>query len=90
MEKGRKIKILSIIALVVSIIGMTLGFAAFSSTLTISSSASVTPNASDFNFVVYGIGDDVEYEAIGVDIPLDSNLYSSTVSSKPFFNKVTV
>ena len=48
MEKSRKIKILSIIALVVAITGMTIGFAAFSSTLTISSNASVTPNSDTF------------------------------------------
>lgn len=46
---NRKRKIIVIVALVVSIIGMSLGFAAFSTTLSISSSASVTPNSSDFN-----------------------------------------
>ncbi|MBQ3511969.1 MAG: hypothetical protein IJA30_06735 [Bacilli bacterium] len=48
MEKERQIKLLSIIALVVAITGMTLGFAAFSTTLNISSSATVTPNSEDF------------------------------------------
>ena len=48
MEKTRQIKILSIIALVLAISAMTLGFAAFSTTLNISSSASVNPNSSDF------------------------------------------
>ena len=48
MEKQRNIKILSIIALVIAITGMSLGFAAFSTTLNISSSASVSPNSDDF------------------------------------------
>ena len=38
-----------LVALLVAIVGMSLGFAAFSNTLSISSSASVTPNSSDFN-----------------------------------------
>ena len=55
MRNDRKIKILSIVALVLAITGMSLGFAAFSSTLTISSSATVTPNSDDFKIKVYGI-----------------------------------
>ena len=48
MEKQRQIKILSIVALVLAISAMTLGFAAFSTTLNISSSASVTPSSANF------------------------------------------
>ena len=51
MEKQRQIKILSIVALVLAISAMTLGFAAFSTTLNISSSASVTPNSTNFSVV---------------------------------------
>lgn len=51
MEKERHIKILSIITLVIAIAGMSLGFAAFSTTLNISSSASVTPNSDNFNII---------------------------------------
>lgn len=40
-----------LVALLVAIAGMSLGFAAFSSTLSISSSASVTPNSNDFKVV---------------------------------------
>lgn len=54
MEKNRKIKILSIIALILAITGMTLGFAAFSTTLNITSSAIVTPNIEDFKIKIYG------------------------------------
>ena len=49
MEHKRQIKMLSIIALIVAIAGMSLGFAAFSTTLNISSSASVTPNSDTFS-----------------------------------------
>ncbi len=51
MEKQRQIKILSIVALVLAISAMTLGFSAFSTTLSISSSATVTPNSEDFKMV---------------------------------------
>lgn len=49
MEKHRQVKIVSIIALVIAIVGMSLGFAAFSTTLNISSSANVSPDSGDFN-----------------------------------------
>ena len=49
MIRKRNGKIITMVALVVAIIGMSIGFAAFSATLNISSSASVTPNSSDFN-----------------------------------------
>lgn len=51
MEKERHVKILSIIALIIAIVGMSLGFAAFSTTLNISSMASVTPSNNDFRVV---------------------------------------
>ncbi len=43
MEKNRNSKIIAIIALIVAVVGLSLGFAAFSSVLTISSSAEVVP-----------------------------------------------
>ena len=49
MEKRRRIKVLSIIALLLVIAGMTLGFAVFSSTLNISSSVTVSPDSNFFN-----------------------------------------
>ncbi len=48
MEKDRSSKIIAIIALVIGVIGLSIGFAAFSSTLTISQSAEVNPDASRF------------------------------------------
>ena len=52
MYKSRNTKMLTIIALVLVITGLGIGFAAFSSTLNISSSAAVTPSSSDFNIVL--------------------------------------
>ena len=49
MGDNRAYKILSIIALVIGVVGVTLGYAAFSNTLTIESSAEVTPDPTTFN-----------------------------------------
>lgn len=49
MEKDRGTKIIAIAALLVGVVGLSLGFAAFSNTLTISSSAEVKPDQSKFN-----------------------------------------
>ena len=48
MKRYRKTQIIVLIALVVSIAGVSLGFAAFSNILTITSSATVTPDSSTF------------------------------------------
>ena len=48
MESQRKFKVFAMITLVIAVVGMSLGFAAFSATLSISSSASVNPNSEDF------------------------------------------
>ena len=49
MEKQRQTKVITIVALVVAVFGISLGFAAFSNILTISSSATVKPDASSFS-----------------------------------------
>ena len=67
---------LSIIALVIMIVGMSLGFAAFSNTLTISSSAKVTPTDDVLKLVMYGFTGETE------DDWLDLNKYTSTSFSK--------
>ena len=48
MEKDRSTKVIAIVALLIGVVGLTVGFAAMSSTLTISSSADVTPDENDF------------------------------------------
>lgn len=49
MEKDRTGKIIAIVALFVGVVGLSVGFAAFSNTLTIQSSATVKPDNSTFN-----------------------------------------
>ena len=49
MEKDRKIKVISICALLLAICGMSLGFAAFSTSLNLASSAVVTPDSATFS-----------------------------------------
>lgn len=44
MEKERNSKIIAIVALLVAVVGVSIGFAAYTETLTIKSSASVTPS----------------------------------------------
>ena len=48
MEKDRGAKIIAIIALLVGIVGLSVGFAAMTANLKITSSAAVTPAATDF------------------------------------------
>lgn len=57
MERDRKQKFIVMIALMVAIASMSLGFAAFSTTLNISSSATVSPDSSNFN-VIFSPGSD--------------------------------
>lgn len=54
MRRNKKTKIIVIVALVLAIVTMSAGLAAFSSVLTISSRATVTPNV-NFKMKVYGI-----------------------------------
>ncbi len=49
MDNNRGYKMLSVLALIMGIVGVTLGYAAFSNTLTITSTAEVTPDSSKFN-----------------------------------------
>lgn len=79
MKKKQTSKIIAIIALCVAVVGITLGFAAFSNTLTISSSATVSPNSSDFKMTIYGISSPLDndmdlwyeetYDSINTSIP---------------------
>ena len=49
MERDRSAKIIAIVALCVAIVGLSIGFAAFSNDLKIESSAKVSPNQNDFD-----------------------------------------
>ena len=56
MENTKGTKIMAIAALVVGVVGLSIGFAAFSNTLTISSSATVTPDSDTFSIVATSTG----------------------------------
>lgn len=49
MEKNRSSKVIALVALLIAVVGLSIGFAAFSNTLTISSNAKVTPNSDTFS-----------------------------------------
>lgn len=79
MKKSRNIKVLAIVALVLVIAGIVIGFAAFSTSLNISSSASVTPNSSSFKVGFYeasnGFDDDT-----GIIIPsMEGGAFANTI-----------
>lgn len=59
MEKQKGTNIIALVALVVAVVGVTLGFAAFSNTLEITSSATVTPNESTFNIDFSTVSDSI-------------------------------
>lgn len=60
MEKDRTTKIVAICALLVGVVGLSLGFAAFSQILTISSSATVTPT--DNMYIYFASSDELTSE----------------------------
>lgn len=62
MSKKRKTKLIIIIALVILIASLSIGLATFSSVLTISSSATVTPNNENLKITIYGIGDKFAFD----------------------------
>ena len=64
MEKNRKVQIIAIVALVVGVVGLSIGFAAFSSVLTIQTSATVTPDSSTMNVDFSSTEDKVEVAEI--------------------------
>lgn len=87
MKQRKKSKIIAILALCVSVLGLTLGFAAFSNTLTISSSATVTPDASDFKLMAYGL-EDVSGDILS--IAFEPSSYTSSTFSKPYLRNAAV
>ena len=64
MEKNRKIQIIAIVALVIGIVGLSIGFAAFSSVLNIQASANVKPDSSTLNVDFSSAEDKVEIAEI--------------------------
>ena len=77
MKRQRKYKMFSIVALMFAVVGLSVGFAAFSKVLTINANATVTPNEEDFKVVTYGFKDQdslnyfLEYYEISDDLLSD-------------------
>ena len=88
MKKDKKMRAVALIALSFSILGLTLGFAAFSNTLTISSSAQVTPDASDFKLTLYGLPRVYEYDDINQHDPnsMPLSIFTSTTQAAPLLD----
>lgn len=51
MERNRKVQVIAIVALIVGVIGLSIGFASFSNVLNIQSSANVKPDNSTMNVI---------------------------------------
>lgn len=82
MEKERKVKILSLAALIVAVLGLTVAFAALSQTLTINGSASV--NAAEWDVHFENVGNEETYGDSSVTLPSVSGTklsnYSMTIT----------
>lgn len=81
MEKERRSKLLVIVALALTTMALTVGFAAFSTTLNISSNATVTPNEEDFKIVVYGLKDREAVNKFYENNTFDESDLSTTIAT---------
>ncbi|MBO5121482.1 MAG: hypothetical protein J6C28_07360 [Bacilli bacterium] len=81
--KKQNSKILVIIALALTTVALTLGFAAFSTTLNISSNATVTPNIADFKVTIYGMKTEEAANKYAEDGTLTEESLSTTISTPP-------
>ena len=91
MEKKRRGKGLLVLGLTILLLGTTLGFAAFSARLNISSSATVSPNEEDFRIVVSGSDSDsaiyvISPETIGGAVAEDITVTNTNSGSSASLN----
>lgn len=77
-NNGNTYRTVSIIALVLGVLGVTLGYAAFSSTLTISSEAEVHPDSSKFNVDFSSSDASVQTNAITPTLSTTADGFSAT------------
>lgn len=83
MINNKQSKIITIVVLCIAVVGITLGFAAFSNTLTISSNATVSPNSSDFKMTIYGMSSLSALEK-GIDNIYEVETYDSLTTTVPY------
>lgn len=90
MEKNRDSRVIAIIALIVGVLGLSLGFAAFSSTLTIKSSADVTMSSENFDVDFSSISTDVETSNITPKLEGEVTAESAVIdnSSNPIISNL--
>lgn len=81
MNKERRSKSLVIVALALTLMVLTLGFAAFSTTLNISSNATVTPNEEDFKITIYGLKDSETAKIFAETSTFEESDLSTTISA---------
>lgn len=87
MRKERQTKVLSILALVVGIFALSVGFAAFSTVLRISSNANVNPSSENFKINIYGFKDEVSANAFTNSGIIQDSYLSNTVSYPTSYTK---
>lgn len=78
MGNNRGYKVITIIALALGILGVSLGYAAFSNTLTISSSAEVKPDESNFNVDFSSSSESVQTDAIVAELSANVEGFTAT------------
>ena len=83
-KKTKQTKILSIIALITAVLCMSLGFATFSTTLTISSNANVTPDSSAF-----AVKFSTEKDSLVVDDVIPSRKTEATTATNGIISNST-
>ena len=82
MEKERKVKVIVMTTLVLIMLGISIGFAAFSNTLKISSEVDVTPGSSAFNVDFSSASDSVVTdEIVPVTTPAGLTASNATINN---------
>lgn len=81
MEKDRGTKTMAIVALMVAVVSLSVGFAAFSSALNVSSSATVSPVATTFNVDFSSSSSGVETNSITPTVTGDATATNATISN---------
>ena len=80
MEKERGAKVIAIVALLIAVVGLTIGYAAYSTTLTIDGTANVDPATWDIHFA-YKSGDSLTAAKTGNAVENTApSLASTTIS----------
>lgn len=82
MEKNRNVQIIAIVALIVGVVGLSVGFAAFSNVLNIQASANVKPDNNTMNVDFSSVEDKVEIaEIVPTATPSSSVTTAATIDN---------